>query len=110
MGYRSGMPKSPVSVVELAGFRRRADELLTSAEQSGGAQGVRGALADVCRTMEKKKMTRRKTSQLADDIRASLHEALDYAAGKRTGAVIHKVSPRATAAREARMRLGLSQH
>jgi putative transcriptional regulator len=54
-------------------------------------------------------MTRRKTSRLADDIRASLHEALDYAAGKRTGVVVHKVTPRVTAAREARLRLGLSQ-
>jgi putative transcriptional regulator len=54
-------------------------------------------------------VSNRKTSRLADDIRASLHEALDYASGKRTGMVIHKVSPRATAAREARMQLGLSQ-
>jgi len=54
-------------------------------------------------------MTRRKASRLADDIRASLHEALDYAAGKRPGAVVHEVTPRATAAREARMCLGLSQ-
>jgi len=54
-------------------------------------------------------MTRPKASRLADDIRASLREAIDYAAGKRTGAVTHKVSPRATAAREARMQLGLSQ-
>jgi hypothetical protein len=30
--------------------------------------------------------------RLADDIRASLHEALGHAAGKRTGAVVHKVT------------------
>ena len=54
-------------------------------------------------------MTQRKRSHLADDIRASLLEAIDHAAGKRTGAIVHKVSPRATDAREARLRLGLSQ-
>jgi hypothetical protein len=37
------------------------------------------------------------TSQrLAADIRASLREALDYTAGKRTKAVLHKVTPRST--------------
>ena len=54
-------------------------------------------------------MTQRTTRRLSDDIRASLHEALDHVAGKRTGAVVHKVKPRATAAREARLKLGLSQ-
>ena len=52
-----------------------------------------------------KKMTRR----LADDIRESLHEALDVAKGKRTKAIVHRVTPRATDAREARIKLGLSQ-
>ena len=52
-----------------------------------------------------KKMTRR----LADDIRASLHEALDHARGKRTKAIVHRVVPRETDAREARVQLGLSQ-
>jgi putative transcriptional regulator len=52
-----------------------------------------------------KKMTRR----LADDIRASLHEALDHARGKQTKAVVHRVTPRETDAREARVKLGLSQ-
>ena len=52
-----------------------------------------------------KKMTRR----LADDIRASLLEALDHAAGKRTKVIVHRVSPRETDAREARIKLGLSQ-
>ncbi len=46
---------------------------------------------------------------LADDIRASLREALDMARGKRTTAIIHKVVPRATDARDARLKLGLSQ-
>jgi len=55
--------------------------------------------------MAKKIMRRR----LADDIRASLREALDHAAGRRTKAVVHKVMPRATDAREARIKLGLSQ-
>jgi hypothetical protein len=32
--------------------------------------------------------------RLADDIRASLHEALDHAVGKRTKAIVHKVIPR----------------
>ena len=52
-----------------------------------------------------KKMTRR----LADDIRESLHEALDVAKGKRTRAIMHSVIPRETDAREARVKLGLSQ-
>jgi putative transcriptional regulator len=59
--------------------------------------------------MEKAKLKRNTTRRLADDIRASLHEALDHAAGKHTGAVVHKVNPRATDAREARLKLGLSQ-
>jgi putative transcriptional regulator len=52
-----------------------------------------------------KKMNRR----LADDIRASLHEALKHAAGKRTETVLHRVTPRESDAREARLKLGLSQ-
>ena len=56
------------------------------------------------RAMEKK-MTKR----LADDIRASLHEALDQARGKRTKAIVHRVTPVETDAREARTKLGLSQ-
>ena len=51
----------------------------------------------------------KKATRLADDIRASLHEALDHAAGKRTKAVVHRVMPRVTDAREARLKLGLSQ-
>jgi putative transcriptional regulator len=56
-----------------------------------------------------KKVAPRRSSRLADDIRASLHEALDHASGKRTGAVVHKIAPRESDAREARLRLGLSQ-
>ena len=51
-----------------------------------------------------KKMTR-----LADDIRASLKEAIEHTRGKRTKAIVHRVVPRETDAREARVRLGLSQ-
>jgi putative transcriptional regulator len=59
--------------------------------------------------MENTKLTRTPARRLPDDIRASLHEAVDHAAGKRTGAVVHKVAPRATDAREARPKLGLYQ-
>ena len=54
-------------------------------------------------------MAKKVKRPLADDIRASLHEALDYAAGKRTKAVVHRITPRDTDAREARMKLGLTQ-
>jgi putative transcriptional regulator len=47
--------------------------------------------------------------RLADDIRASLHEAMEHAAGKRTKAIVHMVTPRETAVRQARHKLGLSQ-
>ena len=59
--------------------------------------------------MEKKKVTQTTTRRLSDDVRASLREALDHATGKRTGVVVHKVKPRATDAREARLKLGLTQ-
>ena len=52
-----------------------------------------------------KKMKRR----LADDIRASLREALDHAAGKPTRAAVHRVTPKETDARAARLKLGLTQ-
>jgi hypothetical protein len=41
-----------------------------------------------------KAMTRRRQT-LADDIRASLREALEHASGKRTGAVVHRVAIKA---------------
>jgi hypothetical protein len=52
---------------------------------------------------------KRKTSQLADDIRESLREASNYFSGKTTKAIVHRVSPKKTDAREARLTLGLSQ-
>jgi putative transcriptional regulator len=55
-----------------------------------------------------KKVTRRKPT-LADDIRTSLREALNHATGKRTGAITHRVVPRDTDARAARLKLGLTQ-
>jgi hypothetical protein len=58
--------------------------------------------------MEKK--TTRKNSRLADDIRESLREASNYASGKTTKAIVHRVSPKETEAREARLTLGLSQN
>lgn len=54
-------------------------------------------------------MAKKVTRRLADDIRASLHEAIDHAGGKRTKAIVHRVVPRETDAREARVQLGLSQ-
>jgi hypothetical protein len=57
--------------------------------------------------MEKK--TTRKNSRLADDIRESLREASNYASGKTTKAIVHRVSPKETEAREARLTFGLSQ-
>jgi len=51
----------------------------------------------------------RKSSRLADDIRLSLREAQRHASGKRTKAILHRVSPKETEAREARLMLGLSQ-
>jgi putative transcriptional regulator len=55
---------------------------------------------------KKKKPVKRR---LADDIRESLHEALAHARGKRTGALVHRITPRETDAREARLKLGLTQ-
>jgi putative transcriptional regulator len=47
--------------------------------------------------------------RLADDLLESLKEARDYFAGKKTGAVVHRVVPSQSDAREARHKLGLSQ-
>jgi hypothetical protein len=46
-------------------------------------------------------MAKMRNSRLADDIRASLREARDLASGKTTKAVVHRVRPRETEAREA---------
>jgi hypothetical protein len=51
----------------------------------------------------------RKNSRLADDIRKSPGEAADYFSGKTTKAIVHRVSPKETDARQARLTLGLSQ-
>jgi hypothetical protein len=51
----------------------------------------------------------RKNSRLAEDIRESLREAGDYFSGKTTKAIVHRVSPKETEARQARLTLGLSQ-
>jgi putative transcriptional regulator len=54
-------------------------------------------------------MAKKIKRRLADDILESLEEARDYFAGKKTGAVVHHVSPSRSDAREARHKLGLSQ-
>jgi hypothetical protein len=54
--------------------------------------------------MAKKLKSRNPT--LADDLRASMLEAMDYARGKKTGAIVHRVTPSRT---DARRKLGLTQ-
>jgi putative transcriptional regulator len=54
-------------------------------------------------------MAKKVKSRLADDLRASLDELRDFVAGKKTGAVVHRIFPSQTDAREARHKLGLSQ-
>jgi putative transcriptional regulator len=54
-------------------------------------------------------MAKKVKSRLADDLRASLDELRDFVAGKKTGAVVHRIFPSRTDAREARHKLGLSQ-
>jgi putative transcriptional regulator len=54
-------------------------------------------------------MGKKVKNRLADDIRASLDELRDFVAGKKTGAIVHRVTPRRTDAREARLKLGLTQ-
>jgi putative transcriptional regulator len=56
-----------------------------------------------------KKKATRQNSRLADDIRESLREASNYFSGKTTKAIVHRVIPKETEAREARLTLGLSQ-
>jgi putative transcriptional regulator len=53
---------------------------------------------------------RKAKPSLADDIRASLEEALKYARGQKADVVVHRIVPSQTDAREARHKLGLSQH
>jgi putative transcriptional regulator len=54
-------------------------------------------------------MAKKVKSRLADDLRASLDELRDFVAGKKTGAVVHRIFPSHTDARDARHKLGLSQ-
>jgi putative transcriptional regulator len=54
-------------------------------------------------------MAKKMKSRLADDLRASLDELRDFVAGKKTAAVVHRVTPSQSDAREARHKLGLSQ-
>jgi putative transcriptional regulator len=57
-----------------------------------------------------KKVKRIKTNlSLADDIRASWQEALKYVHGEQADVIVHQIVPRESDAREARMKLGLSQ-
>jgi hypothetical protein len=56
-----------------------------------------------------KKVKRLKRSSLADDIRASLQEALKYVRGEKADVIVHRVVPRASKARQARIKLGLPQ-
>jgi hypothetical protein len=53
--------------------------------------------------------SRKKKRRLADDLRESLEEALRWARGEETGAIVHTVVPSAAKARRARQKLGLSQ-
>jgi hypothetical protein len=57
--------------------------------------------------MEKK--VTRKNSRLADDLRESLREASNYASGKTTKAIVHRIIPKKTKAHKARLTLGVSQ-
>src|ERR1700677_3140140 len=54
-------------------------------------------------------MAKKIKNRLADDLRASLDELRDFIGGKKTGAIVHRVVPSQTDAREARHKLGLSQ-
>jgi putative transcriptional regulator len=54
-------------------------------------------------------MAKKVKNRLADDLRASVDELRDFVAGKKTGAIVHRVVPSQTDAREARHKLGLSQ-
>ena len=54
-------------------------------------------------------MAKKIKRRLVDDLLESLEEARDYFSGKRTGAIVHRVYPRKSDAREARHKLGLSQ-
>jgi hypothetical protein len=54
-----------------------------------------------------KKMKPKKKPALADDIRASLQEAVKYARGEKADVIVHHVIPSYSKARRARQILGL---
>ena len=54
-------------------------------------------------------MAKKVKSRLTEDLRASLDELRDFVAGKKTGAIVHRVTPRDSDARDARLKLGLTQ-
>ena len=59
--------------------------------------------------MAKKVKKDKEKPSLANDIRASWQEALKYARGEKANVIVHRVTPRNSDAREARIKLGLSQ-
>jgi putative transcriptional regulator len=59
--------------------------------------------------MAKKVKKRKAMPRLADDIRASWGEALKYFNREKADVIVHHILPRESDAREARMKLGLSQ-
>jgi putative transcriptional regulator len=58
--------------------------------------------------MAKKARKNKATPSLADDIFASLNEALKYARGEKADVIVHRVTPSRSDARKARIKLGLS--
>ena len=54
-------------------------------------------------------MAKKIRSRLAEDLIAGLEEVRDHFAGKKTGVIVHRVTPSASAARKARLTLGLSR-
>ena len=56
--------------------------------------------------MAKKAKKNKATPSLADDIRASLQEALKYARGEKTDVIVHRVVREPERARAARIKLG----
>jgi hypothetical protein len=59
--------------------------------------------------MAKKVKKNKAEPGLANDIRASLQDALKYFRGEKADVIVHRVVPRAADARKALMKLGLSQ-
>ena len=59
--------------------------------------------------MAKKAKKNKANPTVADDIRASLQEALKYVRGEKADVIVHRVVPRESAARKARLKLGLSE-